>query len=219
MHRTFFSHLSCSVCRKSHTGDRLQGVCTACGAALLAVYDLDEARKSFRRSGLGGREGTMWRYRELLPVGDPSAIVSLGEGWTPLLRAPVTAGKMGADDLYIKEEGCNPTGSFKARGLSVAVSRAKELGVRDACLPSAGNAGGALAAYAAAAGIGAHVFVPADTPRVNIDEVGFYGGQITLVEGVISDAARVMNERRREADWFDMSTMKEPYRLEGKKTM
>jgi len=219
MDRTFFSHLTCSLCKTNHPAERVQSVCTACGAALIAEYDLDAARKSVRRPALEGREGTMWRYREMLPVRDPSSIVSLGEGWTPLLRATATATKLGLANLYIKEEGLNPTGSFKARGISMAVSLAREFGIKDACMPSAGNAGGALAAYAAAAGIGAHVFVPADTPRVNIAEVGFFGGEITLVDGVISDAARVMNERKRGSDWFDMSTMKEPYRLEGKKTM
>jgi threonine synthase len=219
MSRTFFSHLACSLCGTTHPADRVQTVCTACGAALVAEYDLDAAAKSIPRSSPAGREGTMWRYRELLPLRNATSIVTLGEGWTPLLRAPGVAGRLGVPDLFIKEEGGNPTGSFKARGISMAVSLAKELGIREVCMPSAGNAGGALAAYAAAAGIGAHVFVPRDTPRVNIDEVGFYGGEVTLVDGVISDAARVMNERKAGHDWFDMSTMKEPYRLEGKKTM
>jgi len=219
MTTTFLTHLACSRCDTSHPADKIQSVCTACGAALLARYDLETARKSLRRSSLEGREGTMWRYREMLPAGGDTPVISLGEGWTPLLRAPATGRRLGTPRLFIKEEGYNPTGSFKARGLSMAVTLAAEKGVRDACMPSAGNAGGALAAYAAAAGMTAHVFVPADTPRVNIDEVGFYGGEITLVEGVISDAGRAMNERRRTAGWFDMSTMKEPYRLEGKKTM
>ncbi len=219
MKHTYFTHLTCSLCAKHHAADRVQTVCSACGATLLAGYDLDSAKKSLRRSSFDGREGTMWRYRELLPARDPSLIVTLGEGWTPLLRAPVTAAALGTPELYVKEEGYNPTGSFKARGISMAVSLAREFGIREACMPSAGNAGGALAAYAAAGGIGAHVFVPADTPRVNIDEVGFYGGEVTLVDGVISDAARVMNEAGRGTGWFDMSTMKEPYRLEGKKTM
>ncbi len=217
--RSFLTHLSCSACGTRHPAGEAQNVCRGCGAALLAVYDLDLARRSLQRSALDGREGTMWRYRELLPVIDPGATVSLGEGWTPLIHLKREGAAAGLPSLFIKEEGGNPTGSFKARGLSVAVSRARELGVADVCIPSAGNAGGALAAYANAAGMRAHVFLPADTPRVNIQEVRLSGVDVHLVDGLISDAARVMNERRAEAGWFDMSTMKEPYRLEGKKTM
>lgn len=165
------------------------------------------------------REGTLWRYRELLPVFDYASIVSLGEGWTPIISPRTLQDELGVRHLYIKEEGFNPTGSFKARGLCLAVSKAKELGVGETAMPSAGNAGGALAAYAAKAGIKAHVFVPKDTPIVNIKEVALYGGEVYLVDGVISDAAKKMTEMRQGNHWFDMSTMKEPYRLEGKKTM
>jgi threonine synthase len=161
----------------------------------------------------------MWRYRELMPVFDPEAITSLGEGWTPLLPLGRLAERLGLRSLFVKEEGYNPTGSFKARGLSVAVSKARELGITETCVPSAGNAGGALAAYTASSGMSSRVFVPRDTPRVNIREVEFFGGEIHLVDGLISDAARVMGEKREGTSWFDMSTMKEPYRLEGKKTM
>jgi threonine synthase len=219
MSPTFLSHLSCSACGAEHGASEIQTVCRSCGAALLAVYDLDLARKTIRRPSISARAGTMWRYIEMLPVRDPGAIISLGEGWTPLIALRREGAAAGLPSLFVKEEGYNPTGSFKARGLSMAVSKAKELGVADTCMPSAGNAGGALAAYAAAAGIGAHVFLPSDTPRVNIQEVKFFGADVRLVDGLISDAARVMNERRRETGWFDMSTMKEPYRLEGKKTM
>jgi threonine synthase len=161
----------------------------------------------------------MWRYRELLPVRDDRSIVSLGEGWTPVIRLPNEGAAAGVGTLLLKEEGYNPTGSFKARGLCAAVSRAGELGVREACIPSAGNAGGALAAYAAAAGIRAHVFLPSDTPAANVREVKLFGASVHLVDGLISDAAKAMGAAQRENGWFDMSTMKEPYRLEGKKTM
>lgn len=219
MTRSYYTHLSCSSCGSTHPADRPQGVCSGCGAALLAEYDLDSARTSLRPSLFASRPGTLWRYRELLPVFDDDAVTSLGEGWTPILPVPRLARLLGLSSVRIKEEGYNPTGSFKARGLSVAVSKARELGIRDACLPSAGNAGGALAAYAAAAGMTAHVFVPKDTPRVNIREVEYFGGGIHLVEGVISDAGRAMAGARKGTSWFDMSTMKEPFRLEGKKTM
>lgn len=168
---------------------------------------------------IAGREGTLWRYRELLPVFDDANIVTLGEGWTPLLRVRRLGSDIGIPDLLVKEEGYNPTGSFKARGLCMAISKAKELGITEAAMPSAGNAGGALAAYAARAGMKAHVFVPKDTPEVNISEISFYGANVYLVDGVISDAGKKMNEERTGTSWFDMSTMKEPYRLEGKKTM
>lgn len=168
---------------------------------------------------LSAREGSLWRYRELLPVFDDANIVTLGEGWTPLLKVTALGRELRLQNLFIKEEGCNPTGSFKARGLCVAVSKAKELGIKEAAMPSAGNAGGALAAYAARAGITAHVFVPIETPVVNIKEIPLFGGRVYLVSGSISDAGKRMNEMRQGTDWFDMSTMKEPYRLEGKKTM
>jgi threonine synthase len=219
MDRTFLTHLECSVCGAPHEADEIQTVCRTCGAALLARYDLDGARNAVEKSDLAGRPGTMWRYRELLPVRDSSSIVSIGEGWTPLMPMKNEGASAGLPNLFLKEEGLNPTGSFKARGLSMAVSRAKELGIADACIPTAGNAGGALAAYGAAAGIGCHVFLPSDTPRVNVQEVKFFGADCTLVDGLISDAARAMNDARRGTGWFDMSTMKEPYRLEGKKTM
>lgn len=219
MDSAFFTHLECSACGARHAPDEIQGVCRSCGSALLARYDLDGARKAVDRSALAARPGTMWRYRELLPVRDASSIVSLGEGWTPLVPLKREGASAGLPRLFMKEEGVNPTGSFKARGLSAAVSRAKELGVVDACIPTAGNAGGALAAYGAAAGIGCHVFLPADTPRVNIQEVKIFGADCRLVDGLISDAAKAMNEARKGTGWFDMSTMKEPYRLEGKKTM
>jgi threonine synthase len=165
------------------------------------------------------QEPGLWRYRKLLPVTDDASVISLGEGGTPLLRTGKLGNDLGHAHLFVKDEGPNPTGSFKARGIALAVSRAVELGIREASMPSAGNAGGALAAYAAKAGMRAHIFVPRDTPVVNIREASLYGAGVELVDGVISDAAKMMNERRKGTNWFDMSTMKEPYRLEGKKTM
>ncbi len=217
--QTFFTGLRCSRCRRVHPHAAVQTVCAECGKTLLAEYDLDAARRNIDRAGLGRREGTLWRYRELLPVLEETNIMSLGEGWTPIIAARRLGEDLGLDALLIKDEGCNPTGSFKARGLCLAVSKARELGVTEAAMPSAGNAGGALAAYAAKAGIGAHVFVPKDTPAVNIREVSLYGAEVVLVDGVISDAAVRMREVNADGRWFDMSTMKEPYRLEGKKTM
>ncbi len=161
----------------------------------------------------------MWRYRELLPVRDDANIVSLGEGFTPILRLKNLGRNLGFDDLYMKDEGINPTGSFKARGLCMAVAKAKELGITECCIPTAGNAGGALAAYGAAAGITSHIFMPEETPRVNIEECRLYAADVHLVPGTISDAAKAMNAAKGHHAWFDMSTLKEPYRLEGKKTM
>jgi threonine synthase len=194
-------------------------VCAACGKALVAEYDLERAKRELSRDQFSKREGTLWRYRELLPVVDDSMIRSLGEGWSPLLPAGRLGEELGLKSLYIKEEGYNPTLSFKARGIAVAVSKALELGIREIAMPSAGNAGGALAAYAARAGLKAHVFVPRNTPAVNISEIKFYGAEVYLIEGDISDCAKAMNKSEQRPSWFDMSTMKEPYRLEGKKTM
>ena len=219
MNKTFFTHLRCSNCKKTFAPDQVQSICDACGKALLAEYYLTSARQHVSRELVGRGEGSLWRYRELLPVIDEAHIVTLGEGWTPLLNAASLAKSVGVDNLFIKEEGYNPTGSFKARGLSVAVSKARELGISEAALPSAGNAGGAFAAYAAKAGMKAHVFVPNETPAVNIKEISLFGGLVFLVDGVISDAGKKMKELGEGKNWFDLSTMKEPYRLEGKKTM
>ncbi len=217
--KTYFTHLRCSQCSREFSPRSIQTVCPDCNKTLLAEYDLAAAKGGLSREEIAKRPGDLWRYRELLPVFEEKNIVTLGEGWTPLLKTPRLGAELKLSNLYVKEEGYNPTGSFKARGLALAVSKAKELGIREAAMPSAGNAGGALAAYAAQAGIVAHVFVPKDTPVVNIREVSVYGGRVVLVDGVISDAAKAMNEGRAGTSWFDMSTMKEPYRLEGKKTM
>jgi len=182
-------------------------------------YNLKAAATALTKSALKDRVPTLWRYRELLPLQDNANLVTLGEGFTPLIEAKTLAGELGLQRLWIKDESQNPTGSFKDRGLSVAVSRAKELGVKKLAIPSAGNAGGSLAAYAARAGIEAHVFMPKDTPAANQIEARQYGAHLTLVDGLINDCGRLIAESKALEDWFDVSTLKEPYRVEGKKTM
>lgn len=216
---SFITHLECSNCDRRLDHRDIHTVCPSCGKTLLARYDLDKARRSLTRDSFLKREHTMWRYRELLPVLSDGNVASLGEGYTPILHLKHHAASLGIKEVCIKEESYNPTGSFKARGLSMAVSRAKELGIAEACMPTAGNAGAALAAYGAAAGIASHIYMPDDTPRVNIDECRIYGADVHLVPGNISDAAKAMNAGRVGKSWFDMSTLKEPYRLEGKKTL
>jgi threonine synthase len=190
-----------------------------CGGPLLARYDLETARQSWNREWIKNGPATLWRYAPVLPVSKPSAIVSLGEGMTPLVFAGRLGRRLGAERLWIKDEGLNPTGSFKARGLACAVSMAVELGITKAAIPSAGNAASALAAYAAAAGIEAHIFMPRDVPQANYVECKAFGACVTLVDGLISDCARLVAEGKDRRGWFDMSTLKEPYRVEGKKTM
>lgn len=219
MHTSFLSHLECTNCGERFPADELHTTCPACGKVLFARYDLDQARRHFAPADLAGRDWTMWRWRELLPVRDDSHIVTLGEGMTPLLHAKRLGSVGGFHSLYIKEEGLNPTGSFKARGLAAAVSRAKELGVTTIALPSAGNAAGAAAAYAAAAGIACYVFMPQDAPEINRLESKITGAHVYLVKGLISDAGRIVRDLTPERKWFDLSTLKEPYRVEGKKTM
>ena len=215
---TFLTHLECSLCGKTYDADRLWQVCPDCGRPLLARYDLDAARR-LGRERLIGPEPSLWRYRALLPVRDTAHIVTLGEGFTPLLPARRLGTELGMPHLYIKEESLNPTGSFKARGLAVAVSRARELGVRELVIPSAGNAAGAAAAYAACAGLRLHVFMPRDVPAPFLAECRALGAEVTLVDGLITDCGREARKLAQEHGWFDLSTLKEPYRLEGKKTM
>jgi len=212
-------HLECSICGECHAAGELQTVCRACGRALLARYDLDAASEAFRRRRYLERPADMWRYAEVLPVRDPAAVTCLGEGMTPLLAAPRLGRRLGLRRLYVKDEGRNPTGSFKSRGLAAAVSVARELGVREVSVPTAGNAGGAAAAYAARAGMRAHVAMPRDAPATMVDEVRTFGAELELVDGLISDAGRLLARGVAEHGWFDLSTMKEPYRVEGKKTM
>ncbi len=216
---SFLSHLECAMCGKEMEADRLWNLCPDCQKPLLARYDLEKARNAVTREAIAQREPTLWRYRELLPVRDPRHALSLGEGFTPLFRATRLGEAVGFDQLYIKDEGVNPTGSFKARGLAMAVARACELGVEAVSIPSAGNAAGAMSAYAALAGVQAYVFMPRDVPQPFVAECRALGAEVTLVDGLITDCSRVAAEGVREFGRFDVSTLKEPYRLEGKKTM
>ena len=213
------THLECGACGERHDHRELQNLCTACGKPLLVRYDLAAAGASLDRDKLSGRVATMWRYREVLPVERDENIVSLGEGWTPLAHARRLGERLGIRRLFIKDESLNPTGSFKARGMSAAVSMARELGAGALAAPSAGNAGGALAAYAARAGMPAHVFMPRDTPRANIVECEQTGAHVTLIDGLITDCGAEVGRRKQAEGWFDVSTLKEPYRVEGKKTL
>jgi len=215
----FFNHLQCSSCNKIFDPSRLWNLCPDCQKPLLARYDLEKARKFIDRDALKGKAPDMWRYRELLPVQDDKFVLSLGEGYTPLIEAKRLSRELNVENLFIKDEGLNPTGSFKARGLSMAVSRAWELGAHSLSIPSAGNAAGALSAYAALAGLPAHVFMPRDVPAAFISECLTLGAEVQLVDGLIIDCGRVASEGVRKYGWFDVSTLKEPYRLEGKKTM
>jgi threonine synthase len=211
------THLECSLCHNRLDAGVVANLCT-CGGPLLVRYDLDRIRHRWRRREVANGPPNMWRYAPLLPPANES-IVTLGEGWTPLIRTQRLGASIGADDLWVKDEGLNPTASFKARVLACAVSMCVELGIRAVALPSAGNAAGALAAYAAAAGIEAHIFMPRDVPQANYLECMAYGAHVTLVDGLIGDCARMVAERAPAEGWFDMSTLKEPYRVEGKKTM
>ena len=214
----YLTHLDCSRCERKFERAKLHGLCE-CGGPLLARYDLARLRAEWSRDTLSRGPATMWRYAPALPVSDPACIVSLGEGMTPLVPARRLGAKFGAPDVWIKDDGVNPTGTFKARGMSCAISMCVELGVKKVAVPSAGNAAGAAAAYAAAAGIEAHIFMPRDVPRANYIECRAAGARVTLVDGLISDCARIVGERKQAEGWFDLSTLKEPYRIEGKKTM
>jgi threonine synthase len=216
---SFFTHLECSVpCGAPPLDPRQRQFLCTCGAPLLARYDLGRAR-GWSRETLAGRPPNMWRYRELLPLFDGEEPVTLGEGFTPLLHARSLGAALGLDRLYIKDESLNPTNSFKARGQSAAVTRAKYLGATTIALPTAGNAGNAAAAYSAAAGLKCEVFIPKDAKRPFVDECRLYGAHVTLVDGLITDAGRMVAEKGGPLGWYDVSTLKEPYRLEGKKTM
>jgi len=211
--------LRCTRCDRAHDADRLQTLCE-CGGPLYARYDLRAVAPAWAEGeGLADRYAGMWRYADLLPVRNPALRLSLGEGGTPLLEARRMAGKLGLDRLLVKDEGLNPTGSFKARGLCAAVSRAVELGAEALAIPTAGNAGGALAAYAARAGVPATVYMPADAPPEFRDECRELGAEVILVDGLITDAGDRMAADREERDFFTVATLKEPYRVEGKKTM
>ena len=215
----FLSHLSCTACGLRHEWTRLQNLCTACSKPLFPQYDLVAVGRVLTRETLATREKSLWRYREVLPLPHDVEPVSLGEGGTPLLPAPRFGAGLGLKNLWVKDESQNPTQSFKARGMSTAVSMAKHLGATKLAVPTAGNAGGALAAYAARAGLEAHIFMPRDTPRANIIECRELGAHVTLIDGLITDCGAEIAKRKAAEGWFDMSTLKEPYRVEGKKTL
>ncbi len=214
------THLECANCHKIYDANKLHNLCVECGKPLLVRYDLDKAKQTLTKESLKNRRENLWRYREVLPVERDENIVSFGEGFTPLYKIERIAATLSLKlNLYIKDESTNPTQSFKARGMSAAISMAKELGVEKVAAPSAGNAGGAMSAYAAKAGIEAHVFMPRDTPRANIIECEQTGAFVTLIDGLINDCGKIVGERKDAEGWFDLSTLKEPYRAEGKKTM
>ena len=212
-------NLECANCHREYDAGELHNLCTECGKPLLVRYDLRRISKFLSRQSLFARRADLWRYRELLPVRREDNIVSLGEGWTPLLHAKRLGRTLGMTALYIKDESLNPTQSFKARGMSVAVSMAKELGATKLAAPSAGNAAGALAAYCARAGLEAYLFMPRDTPRSNVIECQVAGAHVTLIDGLITDCGAEVARRKESEGWFDVSTLKEPYRVEGKKTL
>jgi threonine synthase len=219
---SYLEHLECTACGDRLDADEVHGVCRSCGKVVFARYDLDGVRKAVAPHDFAARRWDMWRYRELLPVRDPANIVALGEGMTPLVEVDErVAGRLvpSGGRLRIKDEGKNPTGSFKARGMAAAISRAKELGITDIALPSAGNAGAAAAAYAAAAGLSAHIAVPRDVPPVSLTEMKVTGADIHLIDGLIDEAGRVIQRQANERGWFPLATLREPYRQEGKKVM
>jgi threonine synthase len=216
MHLT---HLACSACARQHDAVVPQNLCSACGKPLYACYDLAAAGRTMTKESLRARAKSLWRYREVLPVRNDHDIVTLGEGFTPLLPARRLGASLGMPRLFIKDEAQNPTGSFKARGMTTAVSMARQFELKKLAVPSAGNAAGALAAYAARAGIEAHIFMPRDTPRANIIECEQMGAHVTLIDGLITDCGAEIAKRKTVEGWFDVSTLKEPYRAEGKKTL
>lgn len=219
MTESTFTYLECTYCGKTYTKETLINVCLDCGKPLFARYDLKKAALRMPKDQLRFRESTMWRYREVMPVENEDHIVSLGEGWTPLVHAKRLGSEFGFKHLYLKDESLNPTGSFKARGMSAAISQAKEKGVQKIAIPTAGNAGGATAAYAAKAGMEAHIFMPSDTPIAFQVECEQHGARVEKVDGLISDCSKIVADRKETEGWFDISTLKEPYRVEGKKTM
>jgi threonine synthase len=214
----FVTHLECSMTGERFEAGELHGLSRA-GRPLLVRYDLEAAGRALTRQALASRPMDMWRWRELLPVVDARNIVSLGEAATPIVRLDGVGARLGLPDLLVKDEGRLPTGSFKARGLAVAVSMAKELGVTRIAMPTNGNAGAALAAYGARTGMEILIYCPADTPAINMSEMEAHGARVIRVDGLIDECGRMVAEAVREQGWFDMSTLKEPYRLEGKKTM
>jgi threonine synthase len=216
---SFIAYLKCCCCGNHFNSEEIQTFCPDCQSPLLAYYDLDTAREKLDRDEFRHRPRGMWRWRELLPVHESENMINLGEGDTPLLHLTNLGNELGLSRLFVKDESLNPTGSFKARGLAAAVSKAKELGVSKVIIPTAGNAGGAMAAYAARGGLKAHIYMPKDTPTANIEESRIAGATVILIDGLISEAAGMAGEKARAEGWFDVSTFKEPYRTEGKKIM
>ena len=215
---TFVTHLECSLTGERYPANTLQTLSRA-GRPLLVRYDLDGVRRTLTREVLAARPQTLWRYRELLPVRRAENVVSLGEVVTPLIPLPRIADRLGGGEILVKDEGRLPTGSFKARGLALAVSMAKELGITTMAMPTNGNAGAAMAAYCSRSGIKSYVFCPDDTPEVNIREISMQGAEVFLVDGLIDDCGKLVSEGERSVGWFNCSTLREPYRIEGKKTM
>jgi threonine synthase len=215
---TFVTHLECAMTGERYAADEIHNVSRA-GKPLLVRYDLPGVKKTLSKEALASRPPDLWRYRELLPVRRVADIVSLGEAMTPLLPLPKVAAKLGGGELLVKDEGRLPTGSFKARGLVMAVSMAKAFGIKHMAMPTNGNAGAALAAYASHCGIRTTIFCPEDTPEVNVSEIGLQGASVYRVNGLIDDCGKIVAEGKAKVGWFDTSTLKEPYRIEGKKTM
>lgn len=216
---SYLSNLQCGVCHKVYDPSRIQTYCRDCNKPLLACYDLENARRNLDRDLFQSRPSGMWRWHELLPVHETQNMLYLGEGDTPLLPLHNLGQYLGMTKLFIKDESQNPTGTFKARGLAAALSKAKELGIKKVIIPTAGNAGGALAAYAARGNLKSYIIMPSDTPLSNFEESRVAGAEILRIDGLISDAAKMVREKAESEGWFDVSTFKEPYRVEGKKIM
>lgn len=215
----YFSHLECGYCKNTFDKNKIWNLCPDCGKPLLVRYDIESARKVFRKELLKEREKTLWRYYEMLPLSDSKFKLSLGEGYTPLIKTENLANEIGIKNLFIKEEGVNPTTSFKARGLCLAISKAYEFDIKEVSIPSAGNAAGAMSAYASLAGMKSFVFMPKDVPEPFVAECKALGAEVTLVDGLITDCGKLAAEGVKKYGRFDVSTLKEPYRIEGKKTM
>ncbi len=216
---TDVTHLECANCAKHYPAGQPHNLCVDCQRPLWVRYDLDQIRLRFPRESLSSRRADLWRYRELLPYDNPAHIISLGETMTPIISVPRFGAELGLSNLYIKDESRLPTGSFKARGMAMAITMANEFGIRRVACPTAGNAGGAMAAYASRAGMESFVFMPDDTPMINIKETHLAGASVIRVDGLINDCGRLVGEGREPMGWYDLSTLKEPYRIEGKKTM